>query len=110
MNTPEMNQLASELGLTIIPTPKGLNSRILWTEDNRKHKSGKNVSIRGTSTEKQYDGTYGFKFQIVGDFNAYGGISFDHINVWRAATPEEALNKAFKRLKNRLRKAYEIEF
>lgn len=110
MNTPEMKNLAESFGLTVIATPKGLNNRILWTEDNRKHKSGKNVNIRGTSTEKQWDGTYGFKFQIVGDFNAFGGISFDHINVWRAASPEEALNKAFKRLKNRLRKAYEIEF
>ena len=111
MNTPSMNQLASELGLTVIPTPKGLNDRILWTE-NRKipSKFNKTVDICGTSTEKQWDGTYGFKFQIIGDYNRFGGISIDNINVWRAASPEEALTKAFKRLKNKLRKDYEVEF
>lgn len=110
MNTVQMKKLSKELGLTVIGTPKGLNPRILWTEDHRIHNSGKNVTIRGTSTEKQWDGTYGFKFQIIGDFNAYGGISIDNIKVWNAATPEEALNKAYKKLNNRLRKYYEMRF
>lgn len=110
MNTQSMKNLAKELGLTVIETPKGLNPRILWVEDNRTHSSGKNINIRGTSTEKIYDGTYGFKFQIVGDFNAYGGISFDNINVWRAATPEEALTKAFKKMTRKLARDYKVQF
>jgi hypothetical protein len=111
MKTPEMKALAESFGLTVIRTPKGLNNRILWTEDrNIPAKFGKKITIRGTSTEKQWDGTYGFKFQIIGDYNRFGGISIDNINVWRAETPEEAFTKAYKRLKNKLKKDYEVIF
>lgn len=33
MNIPEMKNLAESFGLTVIATPKGLNNRILRTED-----------------------------------------------------------------------------
>lgn len=108
MNTVEMKTLAKGLGLKVIKTPGGLNPRILWTENKCVHNTGKNVTIRGTSTEKQWDGTYGFMFQIIGDFNAYSGLSIDNIRTWGCATPEEALNKSYKKLRNRLRKYYEI--
>ena len=110
MKTLSMKNLAEGYGLTVIRTPKGLNPKILWTEERKiPSKFNKTIDIRGTSTEKQWDGTYGFKFQIIGDYNRFGGISIDNINVWGAETPEEALTKAYKRLKNRLRKYYEVE-
>ena len=94
MNTPSMKKLAKEFGLNVIPTPKGLNDKILWTE-NRKipSKFNKTVDIRGTSTEKCWDGTYGFKFQIIGDYNRFGGISIDNINVWGKSTPDKGFQK-----------------
>jgi hypothetical protein len=104
----ELENLIKSTGLTVVNAPAGLRTDLTYVEDNYTHSSGKNVLVRGNSTGKAWDGTFGFHFTITGDFNAYGGIAFKNINVYGKSTEEDAYLVALKKLKSWAKKLLAI--